>query len=130
MFDAMALTFFYFRNRKRLWAERKSFHALPFAEPEQSLSPNVRCTDYSRSSGPFATQFSGAPIHRACYALSFFEPCRFLRATSGVPSAVRMGTHPSQLAAVDDQVLIADGTIAEPALQDFAHPGGVARLCR
>src|SRR5215510_12392288 len=70
------------------------------------------------------------PDRRACCALSFFEPYRFLRATSVVPSAVRVRTHPSQLAAVNDQVLIAYGTTAEPALQDFAYPCGVARLCR
>jgi hypothetical protein len=66
----------------------------------------------------------------ACDARSCFEPSRFLRATRGVTSTVGMRPHPRQRSAVHDQVLIANGTTAEPALKDFAHPGGVARLGR
>ena len=46
----------------------------------------------------------------------FLKPCRFVRATGDIASAVGMGAHPSQLATIDNQVFIANGTTAEPAL--------------
>jgi hypothetical protein len=41
-----------------------------------------------------------------------------------------MDPHASQFAAIDDQVFFADGTALEPALEDLADPGGIARLRR
>ena len=60
----------------------------------------------------------------------FFESCRFLRTSGGIASAVRMRTRSGQFAFVNNQILIANRTTAEPALQDFAHASGVARLRR
>jgi hypothetical protein len=56
------------------------------------------------------------------------EPRRFLRAASNVASAVRMRPGPGKVAAGHDQVFLANGTALEPALQNLADPGRVARL--
>src|SRR5215210_965253 len=58
------------------------------------------------------------------------EPGRFVGAAGGVAGAVGVGAGSGELAAVDDQVLLADRAAVEPALEDLAHPGGVAGLRR
>ena len=102
-------------------------HAVRLGGPRAGHLVPVSAVRLTRDRGPTKTTRSDP---RACCARSSFEPYCFLRATSGVARAVRMRTHPNQLAALNDQVLIADRTAAEPALQDFAHSRGVARLCR
>src|SRR5664279_5674366 len=41
-----------------------------------------------------------------------------------------MGAGAGELAAIDDQVLLADRALVEPAFEDLARTGGVARLRR
>lgn len=57
-----------------------------------------------------------------------FESRRFPRAASDVASAVRMRPGPGELAACDNQVFLPNGMPLEPAFQNLAHPGRVARL--
>src|SRR5215207_2645337 len=53
------------------------------------------------------------------------------RAAAGSPlGAVGVGAGAGQLAAVDDQVLVRDRAVVEPALEDLAGAGGVAGLGR
>src|SRR6478609_291966 len=44
--------------------------------------------------------------------------------------AVGMGARAGQLAAVGDQVLLADRLVREPALENLPRPGGIAGLSR
>src|SRR5215204_6954387 len=53
-------------------------------------------------------------------------PRGLLRAARGVAGAVGVGAGAGQLAAVDDQVLVRDRAVVEPALEDLAGAGGVA----
>ena len=62
--------------------------------------------------------------------LAFLEPCRFVGAARGVAGTVGVGAGAGQLACVDDQVLVADRSALEPALEDLARPGGVTGLGR
>src|SRR5918998_4239870 len=68
------------------------------------------------SPGPVARTLGAAPPRRSA---------------AGSPlGAVGVGAGAGQLAAVDDQVLVRDRAVVEPALQDLAGAGGVAGLGR
>ena len=54
----------------------------------------------------------------------------FLGAAGGVARLVGVCAGPGQAAAVDDQVVLADRSVLEPAFQHLAGAGGVARLGR
>src|SRR5690349_22129157 len=61
---------------------------------------------------------------------SWLEAGRFLRSARRIAGLVGMRARPGELAALDDQVLLADGPVLKPALQDLPGPRRVARLRR
>jgi hypothetical protein len=63
---------------------------------------------------------------RKCLAI--FEARCFVRAAGGVACAVGMSARARKGASVDDEVLLANWTAVEPALEDLARSGGVAGL--
>src|SRR5262249_45874535 len=73
---------------------------------------------------------SSSPIEPALRheGLAILEACCFVGATGGVASAVRMSARARKSAAIDDQVLLADTTTIEPALQNLAGAGRIASL--
>src|SRR5436309_1337966 len=75
-------------------------------------------------------QLHSTPTKQSARRLSplSLEPRRFLGAAGHVARAVRMRPGPGEVAAGDNQVLLANGAPVEPTFQDLAHPGRVARL--
>src|SRR5580693_2905631 len=59
-----------------------------------------------------------------------FEAGQSARALGRVAGAIRMRARTRQLAAVDDEIFVADRPLLEPALKNLARAGGVARLRR
>src|SRR5437773_836372 len=76
---------------------------------------------------PSSGKDSGSALMRRSVLLEFR---RLLGAAGGVAGAVGMGPGSGELAAVDDQVFLADRPLLEPAFDNLAGAGGVARLRR
>lgn len=76
-----------------------------------------------------------APVRRRrCPATiaspSGLEPRRFLRSAGGIAGTVAMRAGTGEMAALDDQIFVADRPVVEEALEDLANPRGIARLRR
>src|ERR1700738_2595923 len=52
------------------------------------------------------------------------------RTLNSLADTIRMRARASQVAAIHDQILLADRTTLKPAFQDLPGPGGITRLCR
>jgi hypothetical protein len=55
---------------------------------------------------------------------------RLVCPVGGITNSVGMSPDSSQSAAVDDEILLANWPVGEPALEDFANPGGIACVIR
>src|ERR1700733_14914877 len=55
----------------------------------------------------------------------FFEPRGFFGAFGRVAFAVGVRAHACELAALQDEIFVADGAFLEPAFEDFARAGRV-----
>src|SRR5882672_10655671 len=58
------------------------------------------------------------------------ELCRRFRAAGRIAGAVGMGPGASELAAVDDEIFVANRASFEPAFEDLPRAGGITRLGR
>src|SRR5262245_16555989 len=88
-----------------------------------SFAPRVR-------SGTFVLTVSRSCSLDKLRACSAVEARSLLGAFSGRPLAVRVRSGPRQLAALGDQVLLADRLALEPALEDLPCSRGIAGLGR
>ena len=65
-----------------------------------------------------------------CSRLASREPCGLVRTAGRVAWAVGVRAGPGELATVDDQVLVANRALIEPALEDLPDACRVASLRR
>lgn len=70
------------------------------------------------------------PFNKNCVLSIFLELGSFFRSASGITFTVGMRADTGQLAALNNQVFIADGSAFEVALQDLASTGRIACLRR
>src|SRR5882762_1100754 len=63
-------------------------------------------------------------------ALCLLEAGRLFRARRRIACAVRVRTHTGKTSAIDDQILLTNRLLGEPAFENFTRACGVTRLCR
>src|ERR1700685_1605515 len=73
---------------------------------------------------------TSGPIRKLTEPSAALELLRFLGSLGRISGAVRVSAGSSELAAIHYEVLIANRTLLEPALQNFTRSCCIARLCR
>jgi hypothetical protein len=99
-----------------------------------SFDNATKPSGYPASGAPASCRWRDNPVRpgrhrkRQGSALGALEFCRLLGSAGCVPGAVRMRPRARELAAINDEILVADRPPVEEALEDFPCSGGVSRL--